>query len=69
MTTMQVLHEEDPLLTFEQVAELANMPIRTLRHYRVTGQGPEFFTMGGRRLRIRKSKAVAWIAQFENADD
>lgn len=66
MTTAQALREEDPLLTFEEVAELARMPIKTLRHHRATGAGPDFFRTG-RRLKIRKSKAEAWIRQFENA--
>ncbi|MGP3917627.1 helix-turn-helix transcriptional regulator [Nonomuraea sp. 10N515B] len=66
MTTTPVLREEDPLLTFEEVAALARVPVKTLRHYRAIGKGPEFFPIG-RRLKIRESKARAWIEQFENA--
>lgn len=63
--THTAVHEHDPLLTFEEVAEMARLPIGTLRHYRATGKGPEFFRLGGR-LKIRESKARAWLAQFEN---
>lgn len=56
--------EQDPYLLFEEVAALARMPERTLRHLRATGQGPKFFRRG-RRLFIRRSAAVAWIESYE----
>ncbi|MEU1731418.1 helix-turn-helix domain-containing protein [Streptosporangium sp. NPDC020145] len=65
MTATQ-LTEEDPYLLFEDVALLARMPIKTLRHYRAIGRGPKFFKRG-QRLMIRKSAARRWIEDtFEN---
>jgi transcriptional regulator with XRE-family HTH domain len=58
---------DDPYLLFEEVADLARMPTKTLRHLRFVGQGPEFFKIG-QRLRIRESKARAWITSYENPD-
>ncbi|MCW2878003.1 MAG: helix-turn-helix protein [Sphaerisporangium sp.] len=55
----------DPYLTFEEVADLARLPVKTLRHLRHTGHGPEFFKIG-RRLKIRESKAREWIQAYEN---
>lgn len=63
-SAVTVTQIEDPYLNFDEVAELAHMPIGTLRHYRVTKKGPEFFPVGGR-LKIRRSKALAWIEAFE----
>lgn len=56
--------EQDPYLLFEEVAALARMPERTLRHLRATGQGPKFFRRG-RRLFIRRSRAIEWIESYE----
>lgn len=63
-TSVIEVEPEDPYLLFEEVAKLARMPERTLRHLRATGQGPKFFRRG-RRLFIRRSKAVAWIESYE----
>ncbi len=56
---------DDPYMSFEEVADLARMKPKTLRHYRATGKGPDFFRMG-RRLKIRSSKAHAWVQAYEN---
>lgn len=56
--------EDDPYLLFEEVAEMARMPERTLRHLRATKQGPPFFRRG-RRLFIRRSRAIEWIESYE----
>ncbi|MDH2425728.1 helix-turn-helix domain-containing protein [Sphaerisporangium sp. TRM90804] len=55
---------DDPYLTFEEVASLARMKVKTLRHLRHTGKGPDFFKIG-RRLKIRESKARDWIRSYE----
>ena len=61
---------DDPYLYIEDVAELARMELATLRYYRAMGKGPDFFSMAGKggRLRIRLSKARAWIERYENGD-
>jgi transcriptional regulator with XRE-family HTH domain len=66
--SMSAIELDDPYLTFEEVAAMANMPIKTLRHYRHHGKGPAFFPMGGR-LKIRRSRAVAWLRSFEDGED
>lgn len=65
---MSVIEIDDPYLNFEDVAALARMEPKTLRHYRHEGKGPEFFLMGNR-LKIRRSKALAWIARYELGED
>ena len=67
MAVRDVVRIDDPYLEFADVLELAVMRPGTLRHYRVTGKGPEFFRMGGR-LKIRRSKALAWIERYENGE-
>ncbi len=58
---------DDPWLYFDDVAVLFEIELRTLRHRRATGQGPDFIRVG-RRLRIRKSKAEAWFRdKYETA--
>ena len=61
---------DDPYLYIEDVAELACMELATLRYYRAMGKGPDFFSMAGKggRLRIRLSKARAWIEEYENGE-
>lgn len=50
----------DPYLLFGEVADLARMPVKTLRHLRQIGKGPEFRKVG-RRLLCKESVARAWI--------
>jgi hypothetical protein len=57
--------DDDPYLLFDEVAELARMKPKTLRHYRASGRGPAFFKRG-KWLMIRRSEAVAWIRALEN---
>lgn len=52
------------LLTIEEVAARTRVPVRTLRHYRLVGKGPQA-GMVGRRLVYREADVEAWIdAQF-----
>ncbi|PZG20575.1 helix-turn-helix domain-containing protein [Nonomuraea aridisoli] len=69
MDTLQ--HDDDPILLFEEVAELCKIKPKTLRHYRAIGEGPPFSRYGRRgRLRIRKSQALEWYREtFENATE
>ena len=61
------LPDDEDLLTMEEAAELARMPVNTLR-YRLYHEknGPEGFRMGKRRF-FRKGKVRAWIADIEAA--
>jgi hypothetical protein len=60
MLTAVTTATDDPYLLFDEVADLARMPIGTLRHLRQTGKGPEFRKVG-RRLLCKESVARAWI--------
>ena len=52
------------LLTFNEVSELTNIPIATLRWYRAKGMGPKTFRLGGR-VMAREDDVEAWIqAQY-----
>ncbi|WP_431897823.1 helix-turn-helix domain-containing protein [Nonomuraea sp. bgisy101] len=59
--------DEDPILGFDQVAQLCNIPPGTLRHLRVIGDGPPFHKRG-HILRIRKSDAQKWYRQRFESD-
>jgi transcriptional regulator with XRE-family HTH domain len=67
----RVQQDEDPILYFEDVAEVFRIKPKTLRHMRATGEGPPFSQRGRRgRLRIRKSQADAWYRQtYEAANE
>lgn len=52
----------DEILTTQQVAEVANLPVGTLRWFRHTGEGPKSFKLG-RSVRYRKSDIEAWIEE------
>jgi excisionase family DNA binding protein len=54
----------DDLMTPEEVAELARVPIDTLRYWRHRKMGPPSFRLG-RRIRYRRSVVLEWIAQQE----
>jgi predicted DNA-binding transcriptional regulator AlpA len=60
------LPDDDDLLTMPEVAEIARMPVNTLRHLRKHGSGPEGFRMG-KRVVFRRGKVRAWIAAIEAA--
>lgn len=40
--------DADELLTLSEVAEILRVPVNTLRWWRQTGTGPEFFKIGRR---------------------
>ena len=50
----------DPLLTLEQVAEITQIPIGTVRKWPSQGGGPVCLKLGGR-VRVRESDLTAWI--------
>lgn len=58
---------DDPLLLFDEVADLYRINPKTLRNMRYAGDGPPFFRRG-QRLMIRKSKAEQWFREtYEDA--
>ena len=59
---------DDVLLTIDQVAELTNICLNTLRYMRHTGTGPRSFRLG-RRVMYWLSDVLTWIdQQYENDD-
>lgn len=48
------------LLTLEDVSDLLQIPIATLRYWRHQGSGPKSFIVG-RRVRYRAADVTAWI--------
>ena len=49
-----------PLLTPAQLAELLQVPLQTLYHWRTQGQGPRGFKVG-RGIRYSRSEVERWI--------
>lgn len=55
------------LITLEELAELINTPLNTVRYWRANGYGPKCVRIG-RRVMARRSDVEAWIEkQFEDA--
>lgn len=54
-------HDEE-LLTLEDVAQILRRPENTIRWWRQTGKGPEFFKIG-RQLHITAGDLRRWIRQ------
>jgi predicted DNA-binding transcriptional regulator AlpA len=55
------------LLYQEEVAELLRRPITTLRYWRVTGDGPKSFKLGGRVV-YKLEDVEQWIETQYNDD-
>ena len=62
------LPDDDDLLTMPEAAEMARLPVNSLRHMRKQGGGPEGFRMG-KRVVFRKGKVRAWIKAVEEAQN
>lgn len=58
----------EALLTIDDVATLLNMPVASLRYWRVLGAGPRGFIIG-RRLRYRLDDVLAWIDACRDGND
>ena len=56
---------EREYLTTREVTELTGIPEGTWRFWRHAGQGPESFTLGGKRVVYRRSEIERWIAEQE----
>jgi predicted DNA-binding transcriptional regulator AlpA len=55
-----------PLLTTEQTAALLNIPVKTLRDYRLRGIGPVAHKIG-QHVRYAPSDVEAWLASRRDA--
>jgi excisionase family DNA binding protein len=49
------------LLTINEAAELLRLPVATMRHYRITGQGGPASARIGRRVMYRRADVEAYI--------
>lgn len=59
--------EPSVLVTLDEFAQMARIPLNTARYWRANGHGPKFVRIG-RRVMARRSDVEAWInAQFEEA--
>lgn len=57
--------EETQLMKLSDVAEEAQLPIRTVYYLHSTGRGPKSMTLG-RHLRVRRSDFNDWLTAREN---
>jgi DNA-binding transcriptional MerR regulator len=56
------------IIGIEQLAEMLNISVNTVRYWRTIGYGPKSARIG-RRVVYRRADAEAWIdAQFDAAD-
>lgn len=51
---------EDRLLTLQEVADHARVPLESVRAWRKRGRGPKFLKVGAH-LRVRESDYRAWL--------
>ncbi|WPH57694.1 hypothetical protein [Mycobacterium phage WXIN] len=59
--------ESSALVTIDEVAQMTNTPINTVRYWKQINYGPRFAKIG-RRVMARRSDVEAWIeAQFEES--
>lgn len=59
--------DDDPVLFFEDAVKLTRIPTGTLRRLRVSGDGPPWVKRG-KRLRIRRSALMQWLAEYDGLD-
>ncbi len=60
-------HEDDQLLTMEEVSDVVRVPIATLRYWRHLGMGPHGFRVG-RNVRYWRLDVLEWLRQQANED-
>jgi len=56
---------ETELMSFSDIADEAQLPIRTVYYLHQTGKGPKSMTIG-RHLRVRRSDFDQWLNSLEN---
>ena len=55
-------HDNDELLTIQEVAAVVRVPVATLRYWRHLGTGPRSFRIG-RSVRYWRTEVHAWLHQ------
>jgi excisionase family DNA binding protein len=51
---------DEPLWTIQQLSEYLQVPVKTIRKWRETGDGPRALTVG-RHLRWRRTDVMQWV--------
>jgi excisionase family DNA binding protein len=54
--------QDEPLWTIQQLADYLQVPVRTLRHWRLNGGGPPAIPVG-KHLRWRRDGVMRWLDQ------
>jgi hypothetical protein len=68
MTTASTPAWEDRMLTTAELAEILQVRVNTLEHWRSQGRGPEFVRVG-RRVRYTRAAVDKWIGQETSRND
>jgi predicted DNA-binding transcriptional regulator AlpA len=58
--------EIDPLLTFQQLSEMLNIPVVSLYNLRYRGKAPKAIRIGSKTLRFRRSDVEEWLRANES---
>lgn len=66
LPTYDVAATEERLLTYDDVAAILGVPMRTFRQWIYAGQGPKRVKLG-KYVRIRRSDLDAWLADLPSA--
>ena len=64
MRDQPVASGDSPYLTVDDLAERYQVPVQTVRHWRIRGTGPKAVKIG-RYLRYRLEDVIAWERQLE----
>ena len=62
-----VIRNEDPLWTTDDVAQYLRRPVGTIRQWRSRKYGPRGFRLGGM-VMYRRSEVMRWLDEQERAD-
>lgn len=68
MTTASTPAWEGRMLTTAELAEILQVRVNTLEHWRSQGRGPEFVRVG-RRVRYTRAAVDKWIGQETSRND
>lgn len=61
-------HEHDELLSIEEAASFLRVPVKTMRYWRYTGDGPHSFRLG-RHVRYWHTDLILWRAEQGRAPE
>jgi predicted DNA-binding transcriptional regulator AlpA len=56
----------EPLMTFQQVADMARLPLNSFYNLRSRGMGPKAICLGRRTIRFRRSDVEEWLRANES---